>query len=467
MPAVAGLAIAVPFLALLFHPERAQAQAAPSPNVVVMMTDDQDVRSTAVMPKLERHLVRRGTTFRNFFATLPLCCPSRATFLTGQYAHNHGVTQNSPGYHAFDDARTLPVSLRRAGYRTGYVGKYLNHYGGYGKRHPDDIPPGWTDWRVAIEAGHMFDYTLNENGRLRHYGDRARDYQTDVLARKATRFIGASSEGRKPFFLTMSTLAPHAEPQSRRAANPRPAPRHRGAFSGVRLPRPPSFNERDVSDKPAAIRSLPRVDREARRKLEAAHRSRLESLLAVDDAVGSIVEELRRRNELRNTLLVFTSDHGYLLGEHRLTAKSQLYEEAVQAPLIMRGPGIPAGKRRAQLAGNVDLAPTIIDVAGATPERVMDGRSLLPLARRRSAGAGRDLLLEMPRDDKRAVRSPRYMYTEHPDGERELYDMRVDPFQLESLHVGGPHETSRSAALERRLATRLRELEGCAGGACR
>jgi len=435
----------------------ARARPGDRPNVVVIMTDDQDAKSVRVMRGVRRQLGGSGATFQNFFATFPVCCPSRATFLTGQYAHNHGVRGNTPpngGVQAFNDSRTLPIALRRAGYRTGYVGRYLN---GYDSR---EVPPGWSDWRVGVGKGafKMYDYNLNENGRFVRYGRKPADYQTDVYARKATRFI--SKSGSKPFFLTFAPIAPHGDPTRTRSPNPEPAPRDRGAFADEPLPSPPSFNELDVSDKPQFVRKQDRLTAAEQRDLERRHQDRLASLLAVDDAVKRIVAELRDAGELRDTLIIFTSDNGYLLGEHRLVAKGNLYEESVGVPLIMRGPGIPRGVTRPQIAGNIDLAPTILDFTGVQPLRVMDGRSLLPLARRRGVAADRDILLE--NQHSTALRTQRYMYAEHPGGELELYDLRSDPFQLRSRH-----DDPALAGVRATLAQRLAELEDCAGPSCR
>ncbi len=445
----------------------AAAQTGPAPaqpNVVVVMTDDQDERSLEVMPALRDKLAQRGTRFTNFFATYPLCCPSRATFLTGQYAHNHGVdferSISPAGFDEFDDRGTLPVSLRRAGYRTGYIGKYLNGYGS--GEDATYIPPGWTEWQAAVRssATQMYGYSLNENGEIRQFGSRRGDYQTDVYARKTEGFIRDSAAGSKPFFLTVAPGAPHVEDDRSADPNPRPAPRHEGSFSNRPLPRPESFDERDVSDKPSFVQAEPRLDAEAERRLTERYRARLGSLKAVDDLVARLMNTLHDTGELATTYVVFTSDNGYLLGEHRLTKKVKLYEESAGVPLVMRGPGVPAGEVRRQMTGNIDLAPTILEVTGAAPLRVMDGRSLIPFAQSGAFEADRDILLE--NGPSAAVRTPSYMYAEHTGGgtEQELYDMAEDPLQLESLHA-------QNLPVESDLEQRLRELEDCVGAECR
>lgn len=429
------------------------------PNVVVVMTDDQDARSVRVMRAVESRLADRGTTFVNSFATFPLCCPSRATFLTGQYAHNHGVMDNAPpngGYRAFEDSESLAVWMGRAGYRTGYIGRYLV---GYDDRRRRRVPPGWNEWYSPVDdtSPFMFDYTLNENGRFRHYGNAARHYQTDVYRRKAADFIRRRAPRSAPFFLTVAPLAPHDE----RGRPPRPAPRHRGAFDGAQLPRRPSFNEDDVSDKPSFVRTQARLDRHEREKLTRLYRARLASLLAVDEMVRGIVDQLRRAGELDDTLMIFTSDNGYLLGEHRLTKKTVLYEESAGVPLIIRGPGVPEGSRRGQIVGNIDLAPTILDAANAEPPGlVMDGRSLLRPSSDSTLEDGRDMLLENMSSE--AVRTPDFMYAEHPGGEVELYDLTRDPFQLESRHRDESYND-----IQRQLEERLAQLRGCEGEQCR
>jgi N-acetylglucosamine-6-sulfatase len=449
--------------------QTAAAQPQPRPNVIVIMTDDQTVESLRVMTNVKRLLRDRGTTFASSFVTFALCCPSRATFLTGQYNHNNGVMGNAPpagGYAKLDHTNTLPVWLQDAGYYTAHVGKYLN---GYGRRNPREIPPGYDEWHGSVDPTtyRYYGYTLNENGTLRTY---ERAYQTDLYARKAVGIINRRAPQAQPFFLWVAFLAPHSgRPQEPGdpvgQATPVPAPRHRNDFAHLRLPRPPGFNERDVSDKPVGIRNRPRLTATRIRKIRENYQQRLESLLAVDEAVARIVAALRARGELGRTLIVFTSDNGFFHGEHRVpSGKLLLYEPSIRVPLILRGPGVPAGGRRSQLVANIDLAPTIVDAADATAGRVMDGRSLLPLLRNPALRPGRDLLIERTpgRGDFRAVRTPRYLFARYANGERELYDLARDPYELQSRHRIPAYR-----AVRRDLAERLAHLRRCSGANCR
>jgi N-acetylglucosamine-6-sulfatase len=472
-------------MALVFFDED-EATGSTRPNVLVIMTDDQDPASVSVMKAVERELVAKGVTFANDYATTPQCCPSRVSFQTGQYAHNHGVLDRHPphgGYPAFAAQprlikNALPVALHDAGYRTGYVGKYLNGYGipDYGGTRSPGIrryvPPGWDRWYVPIDHSEyrMYGYHLNENGRPRSYGAAPADYQTDVFARKAQAFLHDSARQGQPFFLTVAPVAPHLESQHQQVGpheqgrDPRPAPRDVGRFGHRALPRPPSFNERNVSDKPSFVRRRSRLDGAHINRLRTIYRSRLESLLAVDDLVRGLVHELRATGELNRTYIVFTSDNGFLLGQHRLKGKSKAYEESVRVPLVIRGPGLPAGEVRDQLAANIDLAPTILDATGVRPRLRMDGISLLPLVQDPAAGGTRSLILEylVHRDGFSALRTASgFVYVEYRDGERELYDLNTDPYELHNL-AGKPGD----AALQAKLARSLALLRHCAGQAC-
>lgn len=473
MKRVAQLTLAawlVLLVAFVSHDAPGGTQARPPrPNVLVLMTDDQTVESMRVLPNAKRLLGDRGATFESSFVGYSLCCPSRATFLTGQYNHNNGVMGNRPpegGYERLDHTSTLAVWLQRAGYATVHLGKYLN---GYGRTSRTEIPPGWTEWHGSIDPTtyQFYGYTLNEDGKLVTYGNDAASYQTDVYAQKAAEIVRRRAASAQPFFLWVAFLAPHAggpydgsHPQS----TPLPAPRHLGRFAAEPLPRPPSFDEEDVSDKPSSIQRRPRFTQADVDRITADYRLRLESLLAVDEAVARIVEALRQTGELEQTLIVFTSDNGFMQGEHRIPqGKVVLYEPSIRVPLVVRGPGIPAGVTLTQPVSNIDLAPTILDAAGVAPGRVVDGRSLLPLVEDEGLEWGRDLLVESGgRRSFTAIRTPRYLYAEHSDGEKELYDLARDPHELQSLHADPSHETVRGE-----LARRLARLRGCAGDACR
>ena len=446
------------------------------PNIVVVMTDDQDFRSVAGMRSVRSLLAAHGTKFTNSYATYPLCCPSRATFLTGLYAHNHGVLANDGadggGYAAFlrntswDD--TLGVRLRRLGYRTSYIGKFLNDYG---KEAPREVPPGWDRWVALTHNTQLlqYGYWLNDNGRLIHHGSEPRDYQTDVLARTAADVIEGFSRADRPFFLALNPAAPHTEPDTvvpfGAPRNPRPAPRDWGKYGGVGMPRVPSFNEHDLSDKPAPFRaSNPPLTAGQRRHLEKQWRSRMESLLAVDDAVARLVRTLKRTGEMKRTVFVFTSDNGFMLGEHRLKGKTHFYEESARVPLIVRGPGFPRDAKRTQLVGNIDLAPTFIDLAGGST-RKMDGVPLTPLARNPHRRERRAIVIERAAAEGRpfhAIRAGSWKYAELRGGIHELYDLARDPYELRNLARSRRHR----AVLER-LDRRLHSLKDCKRSACR
>jgi N-acetylglucosamine-6-sulfatase len=453
-----------------FSGAEGQAQSSPAlrPNVVMIMTDDQTLESMRVMPNVKALLADQGVTFDNSFVSYSLCCPSRATYLTGQYAHNHGVWGNSApngGYYKLDSTNTLPVWLNRAGYQTMHIGKYLN---GYGTRNAKEVPPGWGLWYGSVDPTtyRYYNYTLNENGNTVNYGTGVGNYQTDIYARKAVELITRQAVDPRPFFLSVAFLAPHSggprdpdDPAGQ--ATPSPAPRHRNVFRTQPLPTPGSFNEADVSDKPAAIRNRPLLTTARINNIRENYQQRLESLLAVDEAVAQIVNQLAAIGKLDQTYIIFTSDNGFMHGEHRVPqGKVVLYEPSIRVPLIIRGPNIPAGQHRSQFVENIDLAPTIVDATDAQPGRVMDGTSLLRFAKDPILHSGRDLLLETP--TYAAIRSPNWLYAEHVTGEKELYNLARDRDELSSLH----NDLS-LAAVRTNLATRLARLRGCSGAACR
>jgi N-acetylglucosamine-6-sulfatase len=443
------------------------------PNVLVLMTDDQTLRSLEVMPNVRRLIGGEGTTFERSFVSFSLCCPSRATFYTGQYAHNHTILGNQPpvgGYDKLDKREWLPVWLQRAGYRTLHVGKFLNGYNA-----PDGVPPGFDEWHGSIDPStyRFYDYTLNENGVFATYcaNQDPACYQTDFYARRASDLIGRAAPSQQPFFMSVAFLAPHSggprEPDDPQGlGTPAPAPRHRDRFAGTPLPQPPNWNEADVSDKPRHIRVRGPIGVNRANAIQENYRQRLESLLAVDEAVAAILGRLRAASELDETLVLFTTDNGFFHGEHRVrNGKVLVYEPSIRVPLLMRGPGVPRGARRRQLVTNADVAPTILDAANARPGRVQDGRSLFPLMRDRGLEWGRDLLIEGGDGGATAfdaIRTYRYVFAQYATGEQELYDLRRDPFQLQSLHAD-----PRYAAIKGILAGRLIGLKDCRGRGCR
>jgi arylsulfatase A-like enzyme len=447
-----------------------QADAAETqPNIVVIETDDQTVESMRVMGKVRSLLGTNGATFKNSFVNYSLCCPSRSTFLTGQYAHNHEILDNKAplgGYDRFaalhgDD--NLPVWLQDAGYHTALIGNYLTYYA---NRPP--VPPGWSEWQVASPDTHdVYDYMLNENGALVHYGTDPADFKQDVLTGKAVDYVARQAPMAQPFFLWLTYTVPHSagpnpnpNPPSNCGYTAKPAPRHAHAFDSQPLQTPPSFNEPDVSDKPAQIHDRPRLTADQISNIRRKYRCRLEALLSVDEGVKAVVDALRSRGELANTLLIYTSDNGFFHGEHRIPdGKKRIYEESIRVPLLMRGPGVPRGVTISDLSINADLAPTIVDVANATPGLVMDGTSLIPIAQQPGTAQGRELLIEEPSFE--AIRTARYMYAEHDTGETELYDLQKDPFELQSRHDAPAY-----ASVRAQLAARLQQLKDCAGEAC-
>jgi arylsulfatase A-like enzyme len=402
-----------------------------------------------------------------------------------------GLYPPTGGYGRFDKRNALPVWLHDAGYYTAHLGKFLN---GYGDQEPADVPPGWSDWHATVDFStyRMWGYTLNENGHMRTYGrayhQDPRLYQTDVLAAKAARIVRRNAGGPKPLFLSVNFLAPHHEARSIQRHTHwlvRPAPRHRGAFASARLGPSASFNEADMSDKPLFLRRrthpFTRGDVEAIRRDARARRA---ALLSADEGVARVISALRRTGELDRTYIIFTSDNGYMQGQHRVRSGKMLpYDPSTQVPLLVRGPGIPARQVSGELVGNIDLAPTLLELAGARAGKVVDGRSLMPFARNPALRTKRAILHETggrryagpPEQDElnirrpirrvmsyRAIRTRRWLYIRWRDGSRELYDLVKDPDEMQSLHAGRAHRHVR-----RVLARKLGFLATCAGESCR
>jgi arylsulfatase A-like enzyme len=476
------------------------------------MADDMRADDLRWMPATRRLIARHGVSFANSFVSYPLCCPSRASFLTGQYAHNHGVVGNHRhwGFHAFDDSSTIATDLRRAGYRTSLLGKYLNDYGidpPYGRSHQGSrhyVPPGWTMWLGAPEVndgplrGKPYNYrntTLSRNGVLEsHRGE----YNTRTLGRISRGLIRRWSRSPRPFFLFDAYAAPHSgmphesdDPPPLQGRMPRikihtPAVTAavRGRFDAL-ITEPRSAGERVVSDKPAWVREMPIPSARTRAAMVESERQRAEALAILDRQVARTMSVLRHTGELSQTVVIFTSDNGWFEGEHRIPAnKTVPYDPALRVPLLIRAPGLPHGVVRAAPVVNVDLAPTIDELAHSSTRRTMDGRSLLPIARHPHRSRHRAVLTETGpfasldiwikdaidlsggsfRHHGRAVigvRTLRYAYLKWASGEVELYDLRRDPG--EQINVAGRTAYAQAQA---RLAALLRQLRDCKGATC-
>jgi N-acetylglucosamine-6-sulfatase len=499
--AVLGLSV-VAAAALSHRADDARSQSTQAqPNIVVITTDDQALSMLhgKFMPNAFKQIAEQGTMFTNSIVTTPLCCPSRASLLTGEYAHNHEVTNNF--YDLLrDKGNVLPAWLHRAGYRTAHVGKFLNGYE-RSVTDPAEVAPGWDVWFTTLGATRYFDYDVSANGRRIHFGTGRRSHVTRVINNKAATLIRRFAPDPTPLYLQLDHRAPHTETGTNSGGrcgaravpeNPRDEKRARD----LPLPVPPSFNEADVADKPSFIRDRPLLSEGRVKKITKRYGCAIGALRSVDRGIGQIVQALKGVGELGNTVLVFTADNGYYFGEHRIARdKTHPYEEGIRVPLMIRIPGAAPGgaplvPQVHEQVANIDLAPTFLDLAGAdscTPDgpdggseedcRVMDGRSLMPLLSRTPGWPpSRALLVEYDGAGSKGTSSCKYdgirlpgrFYVEHveiPDpltgicheaDEAELYDLSADPYQLENIY---PTDKDTAAVLE----TRLARLRGCTG----
>ncbi|WP_066937587.1 sulfatase family protein [Microtetraspora fusca] len=441
-----------------------QSTSTRPPNVVLILTDDLDATDLQRFPNIWNLLVQQGAVFSRFFATNPWCCPSRSSILRSQYMHSHQVESNRPPTGGFPKFRTLEEStvgtwMRSAGYRTGLLGKYLNQYPLGASRHY--IPPGWDRWAVPVTRLYQeYGYALNDDGVVTQHGYTPEDYLEDVLSHKADEFV--SSSGDQPFFLYLAPVAPH------QPANY--APRHADAFQDELAPRTPSFDELDMSAEPLWLREKPPLTPKAVRRIDELHRDRMRAMLGVDDMVGSLVSTLEQAGQLDNTYIFFTSDNGFHLGQHRLhPGKTTPFEEDIRIPLVVRGPGIAPGSTIDRLCSTVDLAPTFAELGGATPPSFAEGRSLVPLLRGEDVPWRDAVLVEFfqppyapyAAPTYSVLRTERYSYVEYGTGERQLYDLATDPYELRNLAA------TADPYLVGTFSARLALLRGCSGATCR
>jgi arylsulfatase A-like enzyme len=420
-------------------------------NVVLILSDDENTDGATVMHNVHRLLAGHGITFANYHVTTSECGPSRASILLGQYSHHTGVVDNFGSYHRFQDGSTLATWLHGAGYDTALVGKYLNDYPLEGH---DVTPPGWDDWQVmdSVPEEKYYDYTLDDNGRLERFGHAPADYSTTVLTKRAVGFI---RRARRPFFLYFAPVTPHLPAI--------PAPRDQGKLEDIAPLHTPSIDERDIGDKPWAAWHRKLLAAAANLYQDDVRKRQLESLLALDRSVASIVRTLKQRHELNDTVIVYTSDNGFLWGEHRLGGKLWPYEESTHVPLVVRTPWTQGNGTvsKAQVL-NIDLASTIAQLAGVRPGIPQDGVSFVPLLHGEQVRWRRSYVVEYlganelrtggppPYD---AVHTARYLYVEYRRGWRELYDLKRDPWELDN--VAG---TPAYAAVQARLHVLLRHL---------
>lgn len=518
----------------------AQQSAAQRPSFVVIQIDDGTLDQlyaslnvggidVQAMPYTLSLIGGRGITFNRYYVPYPLCCPSRVSLLTGRYAHNHNVRGNVPpngGFTGFKARQAynhnLAPWLQAAGYRTVHIGKFLNGYGDEPFDEGKDVPPGWNAWHSVLRADthhYFYGYTLNDNGVLegpfgdpgswetREYGERDDFgcpaaplngkpcfYETDVFNRIAWEELSGTSP-EQPFYLQLDYTAPHGD--FRRPAGPEPATRHYNTFAGAPYPhsRSQGFNEGSVNDKPRFIREAPYLSLQEMHTYRVYYQKALESLRSVDEGVKVVVDTLGGLGRLRNTYIIFTSDNGFFYGEHRLTGgKFIAYEPATHLPLLIRGPGIKPGSMSGELAANIDIAPTILELAGAKADKSIDGRSLVPYMRDPGLRSRRPILFESfvetndveasgqptaqrarqggrdggasasivaPPKDYIGIRLGPYKYIEWPSGEKEMYDITKDPYELNNIV-----RVRNLSPIRAFLHAQLVRLEACVGKRC-
>jgi N-acetylglucosamine-6-sulfatase len=447
------------------------------PNIVFILTDDLSMDLLRYMPQVQA-LQREGLTFNDYFVSDSLCCPSRASIFTGDFPHDTGVFTNAGangGIRAFfahdDQNRTFNLALQQAGYRTAMMGKYLNGYLDGPVRsplRPNEIPAGWTQWDVAGWGYPEFDYPMDINGRVRRFGHRPHAYLTNVLARRGAQFIDRAAPTGRPFFLELGTFAPHF-PYT-------PAPRYANAFPGLTAPQPASFDTLPLNP-PRWLANHPPLDPERLARIDWAFRRRVQAVQSIDDLIATIRAALARNGLSGDTYLVFSSDNGLHTGEYRLMpGKLTAFDTDIRVPLVVAGPGVPAGTATNAMTENIDLAETFAALGGTS--MTGDGQSLVPLLHGQGVPGWRDAILvehhgptlaeagpdvQAPLSGNpptyEAMRTRRFLYVEYKDGEREFYDLRTDPDELDNL------AGSLAPAQLDQLHSELTRLEACHGEA--
>ena len=476
-----GLCMLV-LLAVLAGGER--ARAAERPNFVFVLADDLSSDLVPYMRQVQA-LQRDGTSFSRYVVTDSLCCPSRASIFTGRFPHSTGVIRNQGPdggfavFHPVAEQSTFATSLKAVGYRTALMGKYMNGYfpEGVVDGQPRYVPPGWTDWAVAGEAYREFSYNLLVASpvvapRVEWHGRRAGDYLTDVISRRGRSFIGDAVRAGRPFMLELAPFAPH-DPYT-------PARRDRGRFRNATVPRGVLFDGSQLEGAPPWLPQKPLTSLEIAR-LDRDFRKRVRSVQAIDRMLGAVRRLLRRLGVERDTYVIFSSDNGFHMGQRRmLEGKQGAWDHDIRVPLVVAGPGVPAGATVSQLASNVDLRPTFEELAGARVPAQVEGRSLTGLLRTGFEPSWREVTLiehhgppgkgDPDRQGHLAGKPPSYealrfadaLYVEYDNRNTppEYYDLETDPYEQRNVYASLPLER------QQELAARLDALRTCVGVSC-
>ena len=435
------------------------------PNIVFVLTDDLSDNLVPYMPHVLA-MEKAGTSFSNYTVTDSLCCPSRASIFSGNFPHDTHVFDNTKDHGGFqtfnargEENSTFATALQSVGYRTAMMGKYLNGYNPNQKLGGSKpyVPPGWSEWDVAGNGYPEFNYSLNENHKIVKYGHSPSDYLTDVISAKGQSFIKASAKAKKPFLLELATFAPH-EPYV-------PAPQDADKFPNLKAPRGPNYN-RQPTNAPSWFKQVPVTLKGGLQSLDDKDfRLRVQDVQSVDRMIGNLEQTLAAAGVANNTILIFSSDNGFHLGEHGLAAgKKTAFDTDVRVPLVATGPGIPPNRVVPDLTENIDLAPTFATLGGATPSSSIDGHDFSALLYGDTVSDWRNAALvehyggeDSPSDPDysppaagnpptyNAIRTATYTYVEYDNGQREYYDRTTDPY--ENDNIAGQLPASRLAAL--------------------
>jgi N-acetylglucosamine-6-sulfatase len=434
---------------ILFSPFALQAQVPKSskPNIIFILTDDYASNLVDFMPNLKA-MQKEGVTFSNYYVSNSLCCPSRASILTGMLPHNSGVKTNTKpngGYDVFLEnngaANSFSVSLQNGGYKTAMMGKYMN---GYLPRKHQPVK-GWTDWFVSGAGYRNYNYDINRNGEVVRYGSAPEDYMTDVLSARADSLI--RSWKSSPFFIEIATFTPHA-PFT-------PAPRHEKLFRDEKAPRTPTFNKQADSTAPGWMRSLQPLGQKRIDRLNEIFRNRLRCVMSIDEMLGNLRKTLKEAGVAENTYIFFSSDNGFHLGDYSMfQGKQTPFDIDIRVPLIAIGPKVAKGKLQSAIVSNIDLAPTFTALADVQLTGNADGRNLQHLLRgkntqkinwRNFAIIEHSRVTEDDNDPDRqekedgtlpsytALRFHDMLYVEYETGEISCYDTKNDPYELRNI----------------------------------